>query len=148
MKLSGTHTINAPRERVWAMLNDIEALKTMIPGVETLEEIGPDTYKGVAKIGVANVKGEYTGTVQLSNINPPESYDIAGEGRGKPGFAKGVGTIRLTEDAPGTTTLHYNGDLQIGGMIASVGQRLIDGAAKLLVNQGLKELARRAEHQS
>jgi uncharacterized protein len=148
MKLAGTHTINAPRQIVWSMLNDIEALKTLIPGVETLEETAPNTYHGVARIGVANIKGEYSGTVALSNITPPESYDIAGEGRGKPGFAKGNGTIRLTEDAPGTTTLHYSGDLHIGGMIASVGQRLIEGTTKLLINQGLKELAKRAEQQA
>lgn len=145
MKLSGTHTIQAPREKVWATLNDIEALKTLIPGVESLDEVEPNTYKGVAKIGVANIKGEYTGTVKLSDIQPPESYTISGEGRGKPGHVKGIGSIRLTEDAPGTTTLHYSGDAQVGGMIAGVGQRLIEGAAKLLVSQGLKELSRRLE---
>ncbi len=73
MKLSGTHTFNAPRERVWTMLNDIDALRTLIPGVESLEEVEPNTYKGVAKIGIAGVKGEYTGTVRLSDINPPLS---------------------------------------------------------------------------
>lgn len=147
MKLSGSHTINAPRETVWSMLNDIEALQTLIPGVESLDEVAPNTYKGVARIGIGSIKGEYSGTVSLSDIQPPESYHIAGDGRGKPGHVKGIGTIRLTEDAPGTTTLHYNGELQIGGMIASVGQRLIEGTTKLLVSQGLRELAKRAERQ-
>jgi len=145
MKLSGSHTINAPREKVWAMLNDIEALKTLIPGVESLEEVEPNLYKGVAKVGIGNIKGEYTGSVKLSDIQPPQSYHIAGEGRGKPGHVKGKGSITLTEDAPNTTTLHYSGDLQVGGMIASVGQRLIEGTTKLLINQGLKALAQRAE---
>lgn len=145
MKLSGTHTMNAPRERVWTVLNDIEALKTLIPGVETLEEVEPNTYQGKAKIGLAGVKGEYSGTVRLSDIKEPESYSIAGEGKGKPGHVKGTGSIWLTEDGPSTTTLHYNGDLQIGGMIASVGQRLIEGATKLLVSQGLKALQQRVE---
>lgn len=147
MKLSGTHTMNAPRERVWTVLNDIEALKTLIPGVESLEEVSPNTYKGVAKVGVAGIKGEYTGTVQLSELQPPESYRISGEGKGKPGHVKGTGTIKLTEEGPNTTTLHYNGDIQVGGMIASVGQRLIEGAAKLLVGQGLKALSQRVERQ-
>ena len=75
--------------------------------------------------------------MRLSDINPPESYTIAGEGRGKPGHVKGQGNLRLTEDAPGTTTLHYEGDLQVGGMIATVGQRLIEGATKMLVNDTL-----------
>ncbi len=148
MKLSGTQTINAPRERVWTALNDIEALKTLIPGIESLDEVAPNTYKGVAKIGVAGVKGEYTGTVTLSDIQPPESYRIAGEGKGKPGHVKGAGTIRLAEVGPSTTTLVYEGDVQVGGMIAGVGQRLIEGAAKLLVGQGLKALAQRVEQQA
>lgn len=147
MKLSGTQTINAPRERVWTVLNDIEALKTMIPGVEALDEVEPNTYRGVAKIGVAGIKGEYTGTVRLSELQPPESYRISGEGKGKPGHVKGSGTIRLTENAPNSTTLYYEGDVQVGGMIASVGQRLIEGAAKVLVGQGLKALAQRVERQ-
>jgi carbon monoxide dehydrogenase subunit G len=147
VKLSGSQTINAPRDRVWKMLNDIDALRTLIPGVERLEEIEPNTYKGVAKIGVAGVKGEYTGTVRLADINPPQSYRLIGEGRGKPGHVKGEGMIELIEDTPNTTTLRYSGDVQVGGPIASVGQRLIEGAAKLLINQGLKTLAKRAERQ-
>lgn len=145
MKLSGSHTFNAPREKVWAMLNDIEALRTLIPGVESLEEVEPNTYKGVAKIGVAGIKGEYTGTIKLTDIDPPTGYRLIGEGRGKPGHVKGQGTLELTEESPDQTLLRYSGDVQVGGMIASVGQRLIEGAAKLLINQGMKALAQRVE---
>jgi carbon monoxide dehydrogenase subunit G len=147
MKLSGSHTFNAPREKVWAMLNDIEALRTLIPGVESLEEVEPNIYKGVAKIGVAGIKGEYTGTVKLTDINPPTSYRLLGEGRGKPGHVKGEGTLELTAESPDQTLLRYSGDVQVGGMIASVGQRLIEGAAKLMINQGMKALAQRVEQQ-
>jgi hypothetical protein len=147
MKLSGSHTFNAPRDKVWAMLNDIEALRTLIPGVQSLDEVEPNTYKGVAKIGVAGVKGEYTGTVKLVDINPPIGYRLIGEGRGKPGHVKGEGSIELTSTGPDQTVLHYKGDVQVGGMIASVGQRLIEGAAKLLINQGMKALAQRVEQQ-
>ena len=147
MKLSGSHTFNAPRERVWTVLQDIEALRTIIPGVQSLEEVAPDTYKGVAKIGIANIKGEYTGTVKLTDMDPPNSYRMIGDGRGKPGHVKGEATISLTEDAPNQTTLHYNGDMQIGGMIASVGQRLIEGASKMMVSQGFKALAKKVEEQ-
>lgn len=145
MKLSGSHTFNAPRERVWTVLQDIEALRTIIPGVQSLEEVAPDTYKGVAKIGIANIKGEYTGTVKLTDMDPPNSYRMIGDGRGKPGHVKGEATINLTEDTPNQTTLHYNGDMQIGGMIASVGQRLIEGASKMMVSQGFKALAKKVE---
>jgi carbon monoxide dehydrogenase subunit G len=148
MKLSGSQTINAPRERVWAMITDVEALRTLIPGVETLEEVEPNTYKGVARIGVANIKGEYTGTVRMTDIQPPQSYQLTGEGQGKPGHVKGSGKLELVEDGPDKTTLHYDGDVQVGGPIASVGQRLIQSTAKMLVNQGLKALARRAEQQA
>lgn len=147
MKLAGSQTINASRDHVWRMLNDIDALRTLVPGIDSLEEIEPNTYKGVARIGVAGVKGEYTGTIRLTDIDPPQSYRLIGEGRGRPGHVKGEGSIELAEDGPSTTTLHYNGDIQVGGPIASVGQRLIQSAAKLLVNQGLKALARRAEQQ-
>lgn len=145
MKFSGSQTINAPRDRVWTMLNDIEALRTLIPGVQSLEEVAPNSYKGVAKIGIANIKGEYTGTVKLTDINAPTSYRLEGEGRGKPGHVKGEGRIELTEDGPTTTTLNYTADVQVGGMIASIGQRLIEGATKLLINQGMKALVQRAE---
>ena len=145
MKLSGSHTFNAPRERVWTVLQDVEALRTIIPGVQSLEEVEPNTYKGVAKIGVANIKGEYTGTVRMADINPPHSYRLIGEGRGRPGHVKGEAVIELTEEAPNQTTLHYNGDMQIGGPVASVGQRLIEGATKMLVNQGFKALAKKVE---
>ncbi len=145
MKFSGSHTINAPRERVWTTLNDIEALRTLIPGVESLEQTAPNTYQGVAKIGVASIKGEYTGTIRMTDIDPPNSYRLVGEGRGRPGHVKGEGTLTLVADSPETTTLHYNADMQVGGPIASVGQRLIEGASKLLINQGLKALAQKAE---
>lgn len=147
MKLCGTQTINVPRERVWTVLNDIEALKTMIPGVESLDEVEPNTYRVVAKIGSGQIKAGYTGTLRLSDLQPPESYKISGEGKGKPGHVEGTGLIRLTENAPNSTTLYYEGDVQIGGMIASVGQRLIEGTAKMLVVQGLKALAHRVEQQ-
>lgn len=145
MKFAGSQTINAPRERVWTMLNDIEALRTLIPGVESLEEVEPNSYKGVAKIGIANIKGEYTGTVKLTDIQAPHSYQLQGEGRGKPGHVKGTGRIELVEEGPDTTTLNYTADVQVGGMIASIGQRLIEGATKLLINQGMKALVQRAE---
>ncbi len=147
MKLSGTQTINAPRERVWTALNDIEALKTMLPGVESLDEVEPNSYRGIAQIRVGGTKDEYTGTVRLSDLQPPESYRIHGEGKGKPGHVTGAGLIRLTENTPNSTTLYYEGDVQVGGMIASVGPRLLEGAARVLVAQGLRALAQRIEQQ-
>ncbi len=144
MKLAGTYTFDAPRQRVWDLLMDPAVLRRIIPGCERLEEVGPDTYSADIKLGIANVRGDYTGTVTISDQQPPTSYRLAGEGRGKPGFAKGSGGLELSE-ADGKTTMRYQADIAIGGAIASVGQRLIDAAAKSVINQSLKALAAEVE---
>ncbi len=140
MKLAGSYTFDAPRESVWELLMDPTVLQRIIPGCERLDEVGPDTYSADVKLGIANVRGDYTGTVKISDQKPPESYHLEGEGRGKPGFAKGAGGLELTE-ADGKTTMRYQADVQIGGPVAGIGQRLIDAAAKSVINQSLKALS-------
>lgn len=134
MKLSGTYTLNAPRERVWQLLNDPVFLKACLPGCESLEAIGPDRYQAVLTMGLAAVKGKYTGTVALSDKQPPQHLTLRVQGKGSPGFMQGTGTLDLTE-VPEGTRVTYQGDVQVGGTIASVGQRLLDGAAKMIVGQ-------------
>ncbi len=145
MKLSGTYTFAAPREEVWALLMDPETLRRIIPGCERLEETGEDTYAADIKLGLAGVRGDYSGTVRISDQQPPERYQLHGDGRGKPGFAKGDGSIELVAQTDGTTTLRYTADAQVGGPVASIGQRLIEGAAKSIVNQSLKALSAELE---
>ena len=134
MKVTGTHTIKAPRERLWRLLNDPAFLKACLPGCESLEATSPDQYQAVLTVGIAAVKGKYTGTVTLSEKEPPQRFQMRVEGKGTGGFMQGTGVLELAEDPQGTKVM-YQGDVQVGGPIASVGQRLLDGAAKMMVGQ-------------
>ncbi len=134
MKVTGTHIINAPRERLWQLLNDPAFLKACLPGCESLEATGPDQYQVVLTVGIAAVKGKYMGTVALSEKEPPQRFKLRVEGKGTGGFMQGTGVLELAEDPQGTKVT-YEGDVQVGGPIASVGQRLLDGAAKMIVGQ-------------
>ncbi len=139
MELAGTYTFDAPRDVVWQALLDPEVLAKVMPGCEKLEQIGENEYQGVIKIRVGPVQGVFQGTVSLSNINAPESYHMRVDGKGAPGFMKGEGEVRL--EAQGDSTLmHYSGKAQVGGRIASVGQRLLDSSAKALTRQSLDGL--------
>jgi hypothetical protein len=135
MEMTGEYRIPAPRDRVWAALNDPAVLKACIPGCETLDMQSPTemTAKVVAKIGP--VKATFNGKVRLENMNPPESYTIAGEGQGGvAGFAKGGADVKLTPDGDGTI-LAYTAKAQIGGKLAQLGARLIDSTAKMMADQ-------------
>jgi carbon monoxide dehydrogenase subunit G len=134
VKVSGTHILNAPRDRVWQLLNDPAFLKVCLPGCESMEAIGPDRYQATLTVGIAAVKGKYTGSVSLSEKEPPQRFTMRVEGKGTGGFMQGTGLLELADDAQGTKVT-YQGDVQVGGPIASVGQRLLDGAAKMMVGQ-------------
>lgn len=134
MKVAGNYTLNVPRERAWHMLNDPAFLKACLPGCESLEAIGPDRYQAVLSIGIAVVKGKYTGTVTLSEKEAPQRLRMQVEGKGTGGFMQGTGGMDLAEDPQGTK-ITYQGDIQVGGPIASVGQRLLEGATKMMVGQ-------------
>ncbi|MBI3329983.1 MAG: carbon monoxide dehydrogenase subunit G [Nitrospinae bacterium] len=134
MKVSGTYLLKASRERVWQLLTDPACLKACLPGCESLEASGPDQYQAVLTVGIAAVKGKYTGTVILSEKQPPRHFTLQVEGKGSPGFMKGIGVLELAEEADGTKVM-YQGDVQVGGPIAGVGQRLLDGVSKMLVGQ-------------
>jgi uncharacterized protein len=134
VKVSGTHLLNAPRDRVWQCLNDPAFLKECLPGCESMEATGPDQYRVTLTVGIAAVKGKYTGSVTLSEKEPPQRFKMKVEGKGTGGFMQGTGLLELSEDPQGTMVA-YQGDVQVGGPIASVGQRLLDGAAKMMVGQ-------------
>ena len=144
MRIAGNYTFDATREEVWSAVNDPEVLARTIPGCQRLDQVGDNEYESTLKVGLAAVRGTYDGRVKIDNIVAPESYEIHVDGKGSNGFLKGNGSIKLRADGA-QTILDYGGEAQVGGTIASVGQRLLDGAAKTLINQSLKALAQRIE---
>lgn len=134
MKIEGAHDIAAPRAQVWEAFLDPERLRRAIPGCERLEAVGPDEYRAVMKVGVAAVKGTFEGKVRLTDKKPPESYRMAVEGSGGPGFVRGETTVTLSE-IPGGTRVVYSADVQVGGLIAGVGQRMLGGVSKMMAEQ-------------
>ena len=134
MKIDGTHDINAPRERVFALITDPEVLRRCIPGCESLEKTGEDAYAAIIKAGVGMVKGTFKGNVKLAEMRPPDHYRIEVDGKGGPGFVKGTGDFDL-EEKDGATLIRYAGEMQVGGTIAGIGQRMIQGAAKMMAKR-------------
>jgi carbon monoxide dehydrogenase subunit G len=139
LKITGKSTIDAPRDQVWAALNDIDVLARIVPGCERLEQIGENEFEGTVKIGIQAIKGTYSGKIRLEDIQPPYHYKLVASGRSASGVVDGAGAVDL-EEQDGQTILTYSGDAQIGGTLASVGQRLIEGASKQMINQSIKAL--------
>lgn len=134
MELTGEHTFAAPRERVWEFLLDPEVLKQCLPGCEKLEVIGPDEYSATMKIGIAMIKGTFSGRVKISEKQEPERYKMLVEGSGPQGQVSGEGTLELVEQ-DGNTVVRYRGDANVRGTIARVGARMIQPAARTIVGQ-------------
>ena len=135
MVMSGEQQLAAPRETAWKKLNDPEVLKACIPGCESLDVIGENEFQAVATNKIGPVKARFKGKVRLTDLDPPNSYKISGEGDGGiAGFAKGGATVSLS-DKDGGTLLTYNVEAQIGGKLAQLGSRLIDSTAKKLASQ-------------
>lgn len=135
MKLSDEKKIAAPRDAVWAGLNDVDTLKASIPGCDTLEKTSDTSFEAVVRAKVGPVKAKFKGAVELSDLNPPESYRISGEGKGgAAGFAKGGATVTLVEDGDGTI-LKYDVDADVGGKLAQIGGRLLEGTTKKLAGE-------------
>jgi len=141
MKIQGTHTFDAPQERVWRALLDPSVLARTLPGCEKLERVGDNQFEGALNIQVGPVKGQFQGTLQLSDVHPLESYHMKLDGKGPSGFMTGEGDLRIAE-APGGTLLTYDIDSQVGGRVAAVGQRLLESSAKSITRQGLEGLGR------
>jgi len=134
MKLEGSYVVPAPRQKVWDAFLDPKQLRKAIPGCEKLEALGNDEYKATMKIGVAAVKGTFEGKVRLLDRKPTESFRLAAEGSGGPGFVKADTVITLTETEAGTR-VSYSADVQVGGLIAGVGQRMLGGVSKMMADQ-------------
>jgi len=130
MDMSGDRLIAAPKDKVWAALNDPDVLKACIPGCESIEKLSDTELKAVAAVKLGPIAARFTGKVLLSDLDPPNGYRISGEGQGGvAGFAKGGASVKLT-DEEGGTKLAYEVNAQIGGKMAQLGARLIDSTAK------------------
>ena len=141
MTMTGEVDLLASREVVWAKLNDAEVLKACIPGCEELNKNSDTEFQAVATTKIGPVKARFKGTVQLTDLDPPNGYKISGQGDGGvAGFAKGGATVSLTEKEGGTL-LSYNVEAQIGGKLAQLGQRLVNGAAKKIADEFFKNFA-------
>ena len=134
MKLEGTYTFNAPQDVVYKLLLDPAALKACMPGCERLEQTSPDVFEATMKVGVASVKGTFTGKVQIKDRQPPRAFTMTVEGSGTIGFMKGEGKVELAGQE-GKTEVKWAGDAQVGGLIAGVGQRMIGGVSKMMIGQ-------------
>jgi len=144
MTMSGEATLPAARPKVWALLNDPEVLKACIPGCESLEKTGDNGFAAVAKVKIGPVAATFKGKVELSDIVPNVGYTIAGEGEGGvAGFAKGNAKVKLS-DAEGGTLLHYDVEANVGGKMAQLGSRLIDGVAKTMADKFFASFAEAA----
>ena len=139
MKIEGSYTFKAPRERVWQVLLDPKIMAQCMPGCDGLKEVAPDQYEATMKIGVASVKGTYKGKVSIKDKRAPEHYVLSGEGTGGPGFMQGDVVIDL-EDQGGETVLKYRTDAKVGGLIAGIGQRMLGGVAKMVVDQFFRKM--------
>jgi len=134
MDMTGERRIPAPRQVVWQKLNDPEVLKASIPGCDSLEKLSDTEMKATAAVKIGPISARFTGTVHLSDIDPPNGYMISGDGQGGvAGFAKGGAKVRLS-DANGGTLLRYEVNAQVGGKIAQLGARLIDATAKQMAD--------------
>ncbi len=149
MRIEGDYEFDAPREAVWEALLDPDVLSKALPGMERLERVEENLYRGRMKIAVGPVSGGgYDVTVRIVDPVRPERYDMEVDGRGALGYARGNARVELTE-TPGGTRMTYGSDLQIGGKVAGIGQRLIDNVAKTMTARGLdaleKEIRARVE---
>jgi len=141
MEMTGEYRIPAARERVWQALNDPATLKLCIPGCESLEKVSDTEMTAVARMRVGPVSARFSGKVTLSEIDPPNGYRITGEGQGgAAGFAKGGAAVKLTGEGA-ETVLTYTAEAQVGGKLAQIGSRLIDGAAKKMADEFFAKFA-------
>ncbi|MEW6131069.1 MAG: carbon monoxide dehydrogenase subunit G [Acidobacteriota bacterium] len=149
MKIEGTQEVRAQCERVYEVLLDPEVLQRCIPGCEKLEQTDENAYAATLRTGIGAIKGVFTGKVRIEDMQPPTHYRMVIEGKGQPGFIKGTGNLDLEERGE-TTLVKYEGDAQVGGTLASVGQRMIQGAARMMAAQffaAIEVEAQRESHQ-
>lgn len=140
MKIEGEYTFSGTREAVWEIFRDPAILSTALPGTQKFDQVGENEYEGKMQVRIGPVAGAFSGKMSISNEVPPESCTLSVEGTGKIGFLKGTGDVELFDQGDGKTLMKYGGEVQIGGRVASVGQRLFDSVSKSMIKQGLDKL--------
>jgi len=140
VKIEGEYTFDGSREVVWKVMRDPEVLASALPGTKNLNQISENEYQGEMQVRIGPVAGLFSGNVAISDEVPPESMTMTVEGRGKPGFVKGTGAVKLIDQEGDKTLMQYQGDMQVGGRLASVGQRMMDSVSKSLLKQGLDSI--------
>jgi len=141
MILSGTFAFEGPRSRVWEILQDPAVLAKALPGTKTLTKVGEDKYQGVMKVSVGPVNAaEFAMSVELKDKVEPEKFSLVIDGKGGVGFTKGTASIALEEQPGPVTVMTYTSDVQVGGKIAAVGQRLLESVGKMMTRQALDAL--------
>jgi carbon monoxide dehydrogenase subunit G len=140
LKINGSYALPVPSERAYTLLQDPEILQKCMPGIDSLTKIGQDEYEMNMKLSIASMGGLFTGKVRITDQQPPTSFRIVVEGSGKIGFMKGDGLMKLEPNGP-ATAVNYEGDVQVGGTIAAVGQRLIDSTSRMLIKKFFDKLA-------
>ena len=144
MKISGEYTVKAPRRRVWETLNDVEALGSMIPGAKGLKEVGPDEYTANMDVGIGPIKTSFSGKVKITDRKEPSHYRLIVDGNSRHGWMKGTGDVELEEVSAESTLIRAEGEVQVGGMIARVGQRMLPGVSKHLMGVFFKNVEKSA----
>jgi len=140
MKLVGEYVFDGPREQVWELIRDPQVLASALPGTQSMNQVSETEYEGKMNLRVGPVAGVFSGKVVVSDETPPESCTLSVEGKGAPGFGKGTGRVQLIDQGDGTTLLKYDGDMEVGGKLAGVGQRMIETVSKSMTRQGLESL--------
>ena len=143
MKISGSYTLPLPPERTYQMMQDPEVLARAIPGCQGLEKTGEGEYRMKMQMALASFSGAFEGRVRITDQTPSSSFRLLVEGAGRIGFVKGDGLLKLRA-ADGGTEVSYEGEAQVGGTIAAVGQRLIDGTAKMMIKKFFEKFAEAA----
>jgi hypothetical protein len=146
MKVRGEQALPLDLGAAWDLLLDTDALARSIPGCEALIPIGIDEYEMKMKVAVAGIQGLFAGKVRIADQAPPASYRLHVEGQGRLGFVRGSGLLSLTPE-PSGTRVTYDGELQVGGLIASVGERLLDATTKMMIGKFFSNLAGQAGSQ-
>jgi carbon monoxide dehydrogenase subunit G len=140
MKLEGEYTFDGARDDVWKILRDPDMLVLALPGTKRLKQVGENEYEGELQVRIGPIAGSFGGKLTVSNEHPPESVTLTVEGMGKIGFVKGFGDVELIDQGEAKTLVKYSGELQIGGKVASVGQRMFDTVSKGMMKQGFDKL--------